>query len=366
MPKLTPPISVKALRDLKLDEEIADGGCPGLRARLFSTGVNWSVMVVENGKRKRVSLGPWPEIGVPEARALAAKAKAASSAIKSEPAFRLLDEVIDLYGELGDPPEKSWADMEHRTKMVFAPALRQPVTTPEELQKVADAYPARGQASVAVRYLKPILKWAGKRGYAPRGVGLELEQPVKTGVGERVLAGWELKAVLPHLGQHHHDGVLRMILLTACRREEVAAMTVEEIKGDIWRIPGTRRKNGKELLVPITEPMQGLIDAQERKSGRLFIGPKGKPLANWHRYQLKLFQLSGTEGWHRHDLRRTAATLLGDEGVPPAIVEIVLGHKDPHSELAGVYNKSRYLKLHRETLETLSQIVARHENRVGS
>lgn len=51
------------------------------------------------------------------------------------------------------------------------------------------------------------------------------------------------------------------------------------------------------------------------------------------------------------------ATLLGDAGVAPHIIEVVLGHKDPHTQLAGVYNKSRYFKEPKEALELLSGVI---------
>jgi hypothetical protein len=61
--------------------------------------------------------------------------------------------------------------------------------------------------------------------------------------------------------------------------------------------------------------------------------------------------VTSTAGWHRHDLRRTVATNLGDTGVAPHVIEVVLGHAVPHTALAAVYNRSRYLKEHREALQ---------------
>ena len=38
----------------------------------------------------------------------------------------------------------------------------------------------------------------------------------------------------------------------------------------------------------------------------------------------------------------------------PHIVETVLGHAEPHSQLASVYNKSKYLPEHRAALQLLA------------
>jgi hypothetical protein len=50
---------------------------------------------------------------------------------------------------------------------------------------------------------------------------------------------------------------------------------------------------------------------------------------------------SGTEGWHRHDLRRTGATMLGELGEMPDIVEAALKYVTIRSPLASTYNRSR-------------------------
>lgn len=363
MPKLTPPVTVSVLKALKPGEEVADGGCPGLRARHRGGRVVWSVMVTDARQaKKRVELGPWPEIGVPEARARAAHAKSFSKAPAQvkETALPLLNEVITLYGELGDPPAKTWPDIQRRTRLVFRELLDQPVTGSERLQQVADRYPSRGQASVAVRYLKPILNWAGKRGYAPKGLGLELEQPVRVKRRERVLSDDELSRVLPALGRTGHDAVARTLLLTACRLEEVCGMVPAELKDGLWTIPGARRKNGKELIVPLSSPTIELI-AEQSPGALVFRGERGARVQNWDDWQKRTFDRTKTEGWHRHDLRRTAATLMGREGVPHAIVEVVLGHTDPHTKLAGTYNKWRYPKEHKEALDLLAEALRKYE-----
>src|ERR1700679_2199710 len=46
--------------------------------------------------------------------------------------------------------------------------------------------------------------------------------------------------------------------------------------------------------------------------------------------------------WHRHDLRRTGATLLGEMGELPDIIEAALNHVSIRSPLAATYIRSRY------------------------
>ncbi|MBV9757512.1 MAG: hypothetical protein JO047_10695 [Alphaproteobacteria bacterium] len=51
---------------------------------------------------------------------------------------------------------------------------------------------------------------------------------------------------------------------------------------------------------------------------------------------------SATAGWQRHDLRRTGATMLGDMGELPDIIEAALHHVSIRSPRAVIYNRSRY------------------------
>jgi hypothetical protein len=68
----------------------------------------------------------------------------------------------------------------------------------------------------------------------------------------------------------------------------------------------------------------------------------GNPLGNWDREAKAIMTASGTEAWMRHDLRRTGATMLGDMGELPDIIEAALNHVAIRSPLAATCNRSRY------------------------
>ena len=68
----------------------------------------------------------------------------------------------------------------------------------------------------------------------------------------------------------------------------------------------------------------------------------GKALGDWEGATERIQAASGTADWHRHDLRRTAATTTGLLGTIPDIVEAALNHATIHSSLAATYNKARY------------------------
>jgi hypothetical protein len=54
-------------------------------------------------------------------------------------------------------------------------------------------------------------------------------------------------------------------------------------------------------------------------------------------------QASAIGPWRLHDLRRTAATYMGELGVQPHHIEAVLNHYSGHrSGVAGVYQRAKY------------------------
>jgi integrase len=81
---------------------------------------------------------------------------------------------------------------------------------------------------------------------------------------------------------------------------------------------------------------------QPDPSALIFATSTGAPFGNSDRETKALQAVSGTEGWHRHDLRRTGATMLGEVGELPDIIEAALNHTSIRSPLAATYNRSRY------------------------
>ena len=74
----------------------------------------------------------------------------------------------------------------------------------------------------------------------------------------------------------------------------------------------------------------------------IFATSTGAPLGNWDRETKAVQEASGTACWTRHDLRRTGATMLGEMGELPDIIEAALNHVCIRSPLAATYNRSRY------------------------
>lgn len=112
-------------------------------------------------------------------------------------------------------------------------------------------------------------------------------------------------------------------------------------------------KNGEPHVVPLSRQAVDLLrsrlprDAAENTASPdpavlVFATATGAALSCWDRETKALHLASRTTGWTRHDLRRTGATLLGEMGELPDIIEAALNHVSIHSPLAAIYNRSRY------------------------
>jgi integrase len=76
---------------------------------------------------------------------------------------------------------------------------------------------------------------------------------------------------------------------------------------------------------------------------------------------LTAHRLSGTLGWHFHDLRRTAASHMARLGVAPHVCERILNHSggSTMSVIARTYNTHSYQAEMRQALELWAAEVQR-------
>jgi integrase len=160
--------------------------------------------------------------------------------------------------------------------------------------------------------------------------------------------------------------LVRMLLLTAQRREEVAQMSWPEVEGDTWLIPAERYKSGLPNAVPLTKAARALLG--EAGTGFVFSTDGGKrPFSGFSKAKAQLdiaiAALRKHDGrkpmpaWRLHDLRRTARSLMSRAGVPADIGERCLGHVI--GGVRGTYDRHDFLAEKRSALEKLGALIAR-------
>jgi len=154
--------------------------------------------------------------------------------------------------------------------------------------------------------------------------------------------------------------LLRLLLLTGCRLNEVAGMERAELGGGNlagWSIPGSRTKNHLEFVVPLSSLAREQIESAPTVAGRFVFTTTGtSPVSGFSRIKKRvdaaMLAIARTESgnpeltipkFRLHDLRRTFSTELHALGVAPHVVEACLNHVSGHKAgVAGTYNKYEY------------------------
>ena len=164
------------------------------------------------------------------------------------------------------------------------------------------------------------------------------------------------------------NAIVRMLILTGQRRDEVAGMTWGEISPDLstWTIPASRAKNGAAHIVPITAPVKVMLttarDAprleSEATDDLAFPGLRG-PFNGFSKAKVALDAASGVTGWRLHDIRRTMATGLQKLGVRLETTEAVLNHiSGSRAGIVGIYQRHDYAAEKRAALTAWGKHVA--------
>ena len=173
------------------------------------------------------------------------------------------------------------------------------------------------------------------------------------GSRERVLSREELRALWCSLGDDRFSDIVRLLLLTGQRRNEIGGLQWGEI--DFGRklivLPAGRTKNSRQHVLPLSSQAVALLERQPRRNSSDYLfGQRG--FNDWGQAKTKLDRRAGIAEWHLHDLRRTCATQMAELRVPPHFIEAVLNHLSGHKAgVAGVYNRARYSDEMREALQ---------------
>jgi integrase len=190
-----------------------------------------------------------------------------------------------------------------------------------------------------------LFTWSMRMGFTESNPIIGVIKPA-TKPRERVLTDKELAAIWRACGDDEYDRIIRLLILTGCRRAEIGDMTWSEIapNGTSWTLPASRSKNGRPHTLPIMPMMREIIATVPHMATRdALFGQRSHGFTNWTLPKPALDERSGVTDWTVHDIRRTVATRMNDIGIAPHIVEAVLNHQSGTKRgIAGVYNRSSY------------------------
>ena len=343
-----------------------DDTLPGFGLRVRATGGRTWVFQYKIGSRhRRVTLGNASAIKLEQARANAAKLHAQVrlghdvAAERDERRARVAETfgaTVALYlpRQQARVRPRSYVEIERYLTRYLKRLHSMPLSTIDqrtiaaELTKVEDAH-GPASANRARTCLSALFSWCVREGLVDAnpvdGTGRRAE-----GSRDRVLSTDDLRAVWKALGADEFGAIVRLLILTAQRREEIGGLRWSEITDGAIELPAGRTKNAQSHTIPLSGPAHTIIDALPRREGRDFVFGRGEGgYSGWSRSKARLDERIAEinkrplPGWTLHDLRRTAVTMMAELGIQPHVIEAIINHiSGSKSGVAGIYNKATY------------------------
>ena len=377
-------LQIKALKATGKRYEVAFSN--GLYLDVTPTGSKiWRYRYRLHGQREKVTIGPYPIIGLKDANAkylelaaMVAKGKSPAREQEREKQraneARTIEELTKLYrADLTDRSKNTDAGRGWIFDAYIIPKLgRYPLAdiTPTDVLRLLDGIRATAPASAIAVHgtMKRMFDFAIARqamlinpaaAIPSRAVG---EKRSRT----RALSPDEIGTLLRSLdgakGEPETLNAFRLLLLTMVRREELLQSTWNEFNLDaaLWTIPGERTKNGKAHVVPLSSQAVEILSEQLKTGGGIGLTlpgrTSGKPLSTGTLHEsMKRNSSFGIAAFTPHDFRRTASTILHEQGWNSDVIEKALNHS--MKGVRGIYNKAEYLEQRREMLQAWGNYV---------
>lgn len=360
----------------KRDRLVFDDEQKGLAVRVTAGGSkSYLVQFSFHGQKRRLPLGSVAAISLKAARDAAqvalgqvargidpaaerAQAKAEAKRRAAESSLTLATLIDDWRAlRLADKRERYAQEAIRALRRAFAKHLDEPAMalTRATVVRTMDALSRNGADAMASRtaaYGRACYSWATKRGSVASNP-FENLPAASVKKRERVLSDQELVAIWRATeGQGSFHRIVRMLMLTGQRRDEVGGMTWDELSSDwsVWTIPSTRAKNGAAHIVPLAQPVVEFLRTTPRLADLVFPGERGA-FGGWSKAKAALDARSGVKDWRLHDLRRTMATGLQRLGVRLEVTEAVMNHTSgSRAGIVGIYQRHDFANEKRAAL----------------
>jgi integrase len=379
-----------ALKALKPGEKVytvADGR--GLYVEVFPTGgMVWRVRYRRNGKVEKLTVGKYPALSLKHARlkrdeAATAAALGASPAQRKQEAKRLPDHEPTV----AEFAEQFWRDIQAKARKNSGPLRRsldvdilhligeRPIAqlTTADVREVIWRKKEQGfdaAAGLVRGLLKRLCDYAVTCGHLPGNpvAALPMRHVFNAKSRERALSSEEVgifwRAVAEAEMGRAIKAALHLLLLTMSRKSELllARWTEVHFAEAEWHIPAEHSKTGKPHIVYLSRQALALFqELKELAGGSELVLPGRwsltKPYAHTTLNNGLKEAMRGrcVPEFTVHDLRRTAATLLHEQGWPSDVVEKALNHTA--QGVRGVYNRAQYAEQRRQMLQHWANFV---------
>jgi integrase len=335
---------------------------------------NFVVQYKVSGAHRRLVLGATAALDVGKARATA-KDVLAAVRLGRDPAGEKLEQrlrITETFGALlqrylsqqrGRLKPRSYQEIE-RHLLVHARPLHGRAVTQIDRRQIAlrlgelTDKNGPGAASGVRRSLSAYFAWLLREGLLDTNPVTHTNAP-KIAARERVLNDIEVAAIWRTLDDDQYGSIVKLLILTGARRNEIASLRWDEIdlEAAVITLPPARTKSRRVHEIPLVPATLEILEAQPRRGRELVFGYGARGFQDWSGSKSDLDARLAASGvaisdWRLHDFRRSLSTTMNERlGVLPHIVEAVLGHVDGHLRgVAGVYNRASYSDQKRRAL----------------
>jgi integrase len=360
--------------------EHADDLVRGLRLRVGAGGRKaWIVRIRVGAQQINKTLGVYPLISLVAARDMAREFLinlAREGQVRPKRTFgNLADHWIE---HVAKPNNKSWHQQQRRLEIYVLPKWRDTEISNIRRADVRDLIDgiegivAPGRALAIVRTL---FRHAMTRDWVDSSPAEAIPNPSRDIPRDRYLDMKEVAAVYKaaDLLGYPFTGFIKMLILTAQRRTEVASMKWADIdlEAGTWVIASEDNKSARAHLVPLSPPAVELLKATPQFGAYVWSSDGETHVKGYSKakQRIDVFLLSGgveLKPWRLHDLRRTVATHMVRLGVSELVVGRVLNHA-PQGVTARTYALHSYEMEKRAALrgwgKEVGQVVARNTSK---
>ena len=240
--------------------------------------------------------------------------------------------------------------------------------TQQQIARALGKIEAGIAANRARSWLIHFFGWAMREGIVQSNPAINTNRRVeKESPRTRVLSDAELAAVWNACGDDDYGRIVRLLVLTGQRRDEIGSLTWDEIDTDanVLNLSGTRTKNGREHTVPLPPRALDILRAMKRGERAHVFGIGNGGFQGWSRAKLALdrriaaawpVDAKSFDHWTVHDLRRTVASGMARLNVNLPVIEKVLNHQS--GSFAGIVRVYQHHEFAAEKRDALNRWAA--------
>lgn len=253
----------------------------------------------------------------------------------------------------------------------------------------------------ALKTLRAVLHFAVMRRYIKENPSSRLSPRCATNSRDRVLNDDEIRAIwIAAEGKGYpFDPVVKLLILTAQRRNEVGKMRWKDLNLDdgVWKLPAKSTKSNRENEIPLSGPVLEILRGIKQSGVYVFSTDGVKSVGGWSTLKRTLdrdakaalcgftaeertalvgmgvrseanrqrkselekrLEEADMAPWRIHDFRRTAASGMAALGTIPPVLSLVLNHSVGDTMgITKIYNRHPYFNEKAKALEAWAKHV---------